>query len=114
LHLRYDADLIAQVDIDEPEKWVLTEEKVAIFKEQRKISNTNFKPPAEGLRMCEMCRNVYEKHQWKNHAKFEVLRRKGTAKICRDQGGKFRCPIDKCFGKSFKTYQSIWYHISHH
>ncbi len=61
-HLQFSGELVGHVAIDHPDKWIHSDEKDKLFKEQRNIPDDNYKRPEGGLRICEMCKNVYELH----------------------------------------------------
>ncbi len=82
--------------------------------QQKTIKPEDYNEPEGGLRQCEMCKRVYSKAEWKNHASFELKRRKSTAKIVRHEDGFFHCPLLICEERKYKSYSATYYHMSQH
>ena len=82
VHAKINEELRAQLADESVEKWLWTEEKYKIYKDQYS-NRENFQPNVTKLRQCDVCFKVYNKDGWTSHLNFELYKRTGTRKLMR-------------------------------
>ena len=94
IHSKVSEELKAEVARDTPEKWVITDEKLHLYKKE--FENTeDYQPNIMELRICEVCEMVFTRKKWPSHKWFELHGRKGTRKLT-TINKLYNCPLPPC------------------